>query len=80
MSYLPRWLDTLDRCHHRGRRRSRVRDSVGTQARHAAMSRSSFAETFRREIGQTPSEYLTCWRITVVQALGVTPSEWLRKR
>lgn len=35
----------------------------------AAMSRSSFAETFRREVGQTPGEYLTRWRITTAQAL-----------
>lgn len=35
----------------------------------AAMSRSSFAETFRREVGQTPGEYLMRWRITTAQAL-----------
>lgn len=35
----------------------------------AAMSRSSFAGAFRREVGQTPGEYLTCWRIASAQAL-----------
>jgi AraC-like DNA-binding protein len=33
------------------------------------MSRSSFASTFRRELGQTPGEYLTRWRIATAQAL-----------
>lgn len=35
----------------------------------AGMSRSNFAESFRREIGQTPGEYLTRWRVTTAQAL-----------
>jgi AraC-like DNA-binding protein len=43
--------------------------SLAEQARLAAMSRSSFASTFRRELGQTPGEYLTRWRIATAQAL-----------
>ncbi|SHM16245.1 AraC family transcriptional regulator [Rhodanobacter sp. OK091] len=35
----------------------------------AAMSRSSFAATFKREMGQTPGDYLTTWRISTAQAL-----------
>jgi AraC-like DNA-binding protein len=43
--------------------------SLQALAQSAAMSRSSFAEVFRREVGQTPGEYLTRWRITTAQAL-----------
>jgi AraC-like DNA-binding protein len=43
--------------------------SLDTLAQHAAMSRSHFAEVFRREVGQTPGDYLTRWRITTAQAL-----------
>jgi AraC-like DNA-binding protein len=43
--------------------------SLEALARSAAMSRSSFAETFRREVGQAPGEYVTRWRITTAQAL-----------
>ncbi len=35
----------------------------------AAMSRASFAVTFRRTVGYTPIEYLTRWRISWAQAL-----------
>ncbi len=43
--------------------------SLEALAGHAAMSRSHFAEVFRREVGQTPGDYLTRWRITTAQAL-----------
>src|SRR5262249_52532371 len=43
--------------------------SLDALAQIAAMSRSTFAESFRREVGQTPGEYLTQWRITTAQAL-----------
>lgn len=42
---------------------------LATLAQQAAMSRSSFAEIFHREVGRTPGEYLTRWRLTVAQAL-----------
>ena len=35
----------------------------------AGMSRSSFAETFKREVGDSPGNYLTRWRVTLAQAL-----------
>ena len=43
--------------------------SLEELAQLAAMSRSSFASTFRLEIGQTPGDYLTTWRISTAQAL-----------
>jgi len=42
---------------------------LATLAQCAAMSRSSFAEAFHREVGCTPGEYLTRWRLTTAQAL-----------
>lgn len=35
----------------------------------AGMSRSAFANTFRTTIGQTPGDYVTCWRLTLAQDL-----------
>jgi AraC-like DNA-binding protein len=35
----------------------------------AGMSRTRFAEHFRRRIGQTPIDYLTVWRMTVARQL-----------
>jgi AraC-like DNA-binding protein len=35
----------------------------------AGMSRSSFAATFRNEVGETPLAYLTRWRVSVAQAM-----------
>jgi AraC-like DNA-binding protein len=43
--------------------------SLESMAAIAAMSRSSFASTFRREVGQTPGDYLARWRISTAQAL-----------
>lgn len=43
--------------------------SVESLGQCAAMSRSSFAETFRSETGQTPAGYLARWRVTTAQAL-----------
>lgn len=43
--------------------------SLEDMAAQAAMSRSSFASRFREEIGQTPGEYLSRWRISTAQAL-----------
>jgi len=43
--------------------------SLEEMATLATMSRSSFASRFREELGQTPGEYLTRWRISTAQAL-----------
>lgn len=43
--------------------------SLEAMAAVAGMSRSSFADTFRREVGETPLGYLTRWRVSVAQAL-----------
>ncbi len=37
-------------------------------AARAGMSRSAFAATFRRVVGQPPADYLTDWRLTLAQA------------
>lgn len=42
--------------------------SVTAMAREARMSRSSFALRFKEQVGQSPAEYLTQWRITVAQS------------
>ncbi|MFP0198873.1 MULTISPECIES: AraC family transcriptional regulator [Pseudomonas] len=41
--------------------------SLATLAAAANMSRASFAEHFRRVVGQPPAEYLLSWRISLVQ-------------
>ena len=43
--------------------------SLAELAQVAGMSRSSFASTFKNEVGETPGNYLTRWRITLAQAL-----------
>jgi AraC-like DNA-binding protein len=43
--------------------------TIETMAEIAAMSRSKFAEIFKRVIGQTPNEYLINWRVGVAQTL-----------
>ena len=43
--------------------------SLETLAELAGMSRSSFASTFKDEIGDSPGNYLSRWRITLSQAL-----------
>lgn len=40
---------------------------LDSMAATAGMSRTSFATTFKRVIGQTPAGYLTQWRMTVAQ-------------
>ena len=34
----------------------------------AGMSRSAFAVAFKREVGETPADYLAGWRLSLVQA------------
>lgn len=43
--------------------------SLAAMSRLSGMSRSSFAETFRNEVGETPLSYLTRWRVSVAQAM-----------
>lgn len=43
--------------------------SLDTLASLAGMSRSSFAATFKHEVGDTPGNYLTRWRVTLAQAM-----------
>ena len=43
--------------------------SLETLAQEAGMSRARFAIRFRESVGTTPLEYLTDWRISVVQSL-----------
>lgn len=43
--------------------------TLETMAEEAAMSRSKFADLFKKIIGQTPNEYLVNWRVGVAQAL-----------
>ncbi len=40
-----------------------------TMAEHALMSRSKFAELFKRTVGQSPGDYLIDWRIVVAKDL-----------
>ncbi|MBN9331364.1 MAG: AraC family transcriptional regulator [Comamonas sp. SCN 67-35] len=37
-------------------------------ARHAGMSRTAFANTFRDVVGQTPADYLSDWRMALAQS------------
>ena len=34
----------------------------------AGMSRSAFAALFKQEVGETPADYLTQWRLSLAQA------------
>jgi AraC-like DNA-binding protein len=43
--------------------------SLETMAGVAGMSRSAFAAAFREHVGQTPAEYLVCWRMSIAQTL-----------
>ncbi len=43
--------------------------SVAGLARGAGMSRSAFFERFRAEVGKTPMEYVTAWRMAVAKHL-----------
>ncbi|MEM5500448.1 AraC family transcriptional regulator [Ahrensia kielensis] len=43
--------------------------SIGELARDAGMSRSGFFERFRKEVGSTPMEYVTAWRMAVARDL-----------
>ena len=53
--------------------------TVGELAREAALSRSTFFERFRREVGISPMEYLLGWRVAIAKDLlrrdGVSVSE-----
>lgn len=37
-------------------------------AQQAGMSRSAFAQAFKREVGETPADYLARWRLAIAQA------------
>ena len=43
--------------------------SVADMASLAAMSRTQFVEAFKREVGETPGDYVQKWRISVAQSL-----------
>ncbi len=43
--------------------------SLAAMAATAGMSRSAFALAFRRQVGRTPIEYLTQWRMAIAQSL-----------
>ena len=43
--------------------------SLETMAGAAGMSRSAFAAAFREQVGQTPADYLVCWRMSIAQTL-----------
>ncbi|MEZ9401556.1 cupin domain-containing protein [Vibrio cyclitrophicus] len=43
--------------------------SVAEMASLAAMSRTQFIEAFKREVGETPGDYVQKWRISVAQSL-----------
>lgn len=43
--------------------------SLESMANIAGMSRSNFAATFRREVSETPGDYLTRWRMAIAQSL-----------
>ena len=43
--------------------------SLETLADVAGMSRSSFATTFKNEVGDSPGNYLTRWRVTLAQTM-----------
>lgn len=43
--------------------------SVSELAKDAGMSRSGFFDKFRKEIGQTPMEYVTAWRMAIAKTL-----------
>ncbi|WP_428390852.1 AraC family transcriptional regulator [Lichenicoccus sp.] len=53
--------------------------TVGALAREAALSRSTFFDRFRREVGVSPMEYLSGWRMAIAKDLlrgeGVSVSE-----
>ena len=43
--------------------------TVGELAREAALSRSTFFDRFRREVGVSPMEYLSGWRMAIAKGL-----------
>ncbi|WP_213979407.1 AraC family transcriptional regulator [Sphingomonas sp. dw_22] len=56
--------------------------TIAELARHAGMSRSSFAVTFKNVLGETPVEYLTRWRIYRAKLLlqqGIATSDVARR-
>ncbi|EGA68332.1 Transcriptional Regulator, AraC family protein [Vibrio sinaloensis DSM 21326] len=42
---------------------------IAEMASIAAMSRTQFMETFKREVGETPGDYVQKWRVSVAQSL-----------
>ncbi|WP_295893797.1 AraC family transcriptional regulator [uncultured Vibrio sp.] len=42
---------------------------IAEMATLAAMSRTQFIETFKREVGETPGDYVQKWRVSVAQSL-----------
>ncbi|MEO5812691.1 MAG: AraC family transcriptional regulator [Rhodanobacter sp.] len=43
--------------------------SLAAMAETSGMSRSAFAVAFKEQVGRTPAEYLTQWRMTIAQSL-----------
>ena len=43
--------------------------SIAEMASLAAMSRTQFIEAFKREVGETPVDYVKKWRVSVAQSL-----------
>ncbi len=43
--------------------------SIAQKASLAAMSRTQFIEAFKREVGETPGDYVQKWRVSVAQSL-----------
>ena len=43
--------------------------SIAEMASLAAMSRTQFIEAFKREVGETPGDYVQKWRVSVAQSL-----------
>jgi AraC-like DNA-binding protein len=61
----PRLAKALTAIHEAPKKSWTLDDLAGI----AGMSRTRFAEYFRRRIGQTPMEYLTLWRMTLASQL-----------
>lgn len=61
----PRLARALTSLHEAPERPWKLEDLAGL----AGMSRTRFAEHFRKAVGQTPFEYLTVWRMTIARQL-----------
>ncbi len=53
--------------------------TVDELAKHAHMSRATFARTFQQVLGQTPMKYLTEWRMTLARDLLLTTDATLEQ-